>query len=104
MSNVLRYILWSVFSLGMIVIAVMAFWVFLIIIGVIIIARFIYFKLFSKEPPGPKGTFTIHTYSMSSGQRNNVPPNQEPQSRDQEFTTVIDADDMNKEYKVPKIK
>ncbi len=103
MPNTLRYILWTIFSLGMLVIAVMAFWVFLIILGVIIIARLIYFKLFKK---GTKGAFTVHTYTMRPGSKNNFHYNQDSnaKSKDQEYTTVIDADDMDKEYKIPKIK
>lgn len=103
MSNTLRYILWSIFSLGMLVLAVMAFWIFLIILGVIIIARLIYFKIFKKEN---KGAFTIHTYTVRPGPQDDYRYNQDrnPKSEDQEYTTVIDADDLDKEYKIPKIK
>jgi len=98
MTNAIRYFLWTVFSLAMIVIAVMFFWFFLIILGVVIIARIIYFKLFRKEPANT-GTFTFYTFnSKDSGSTSGN------HSKDQDFTTVIDADDMEKEYKIPRIK
>lgn len=99
MPNALRVLLWSVLSLGMLFLAIMAFWVFLIIIGIVILARILYLKLFRKG----KGTVTIHTYRM------NYPPSEQPAqpgngSQDQTYTTVIDADDLDKEYKIPRIK
>lgn len=103
MINTLKYILWTILSLGMIFLAIMAFWVFLVILGIILIARFLYLKLFNKER---KGTFTIHTYTVRSTPRNNAPPSQEfySEARGQKYTTVIDADDTEKEYQIPKIK
>jgi len=64
--------LWTVLSAGLILIAIMAFWVFLIIIGIVVIARLIYVKLFNKD--------------------SNV------------YTTVIDADNPDEEFRIPKIK
>lgn len=86
----------------MLVLAVMAFWVFLIILGIVIIARLIYSKLFRKG----KGSFTIHTYTIRPDRHSNNPYHQSinPETRDQEYTTVIDAEDQDKEYKIPKIK
>lgn len=101
MSNPLRIILWSVFSLGMLFLAIIAFWVFLLIVGVIIIARFISAKLFNK----PSG-MTIRTYTKRPGARNMNPPNpgEEPPQGNGQYTTVIDGDDPDKEYKIPKVK
>jgi len=94
--NTLRVVLWSILSLGMLFLAIMAFWVFLVIIGVVILARILYLKLFKK------GTVTIHTYRM------NYPPSGQPSQPGNEnqdaYTTVIDADDPDKEYKIPRIK
>lgn len=102
MPNALRVILWSVFSLGMLVLAVMAFWVFLIILGIVIIARLIYSKLFQKG----KGSFTIHTYTIRPDRHSNNSYHQDihQESRDQEYTTVIDAENQDREYKISKIK
>lgn len=99
--NTLRYILWTVFSFGMLVIAFTFFWVFLIILGIVIIARLIYFKLFKKGHPGTGG-FTIHTYTMRSDPMN-YPPGQENEytTTNQKYLTVIDADDPDQEYKIP---
>jgi len=72
MPDILRYLLWTVLSAGLILIAIMAFWVFLIIIGIVVIARLIYVKLFNKD--------------------SNV------------YTTVIDADNPDEEFRIPKIK
>ena len=100
-SNSLRVLLWSVFSLGMLFLAVMAFWVFLIVLGAIIIVRFLYAKLFHK----PSG-ITIRTFTIRPGPENPHAPNREaqPGSGNQEYTTVINADNPDQEYKIPKIK
>ncbi len=99
MSNAIRYILWTILSLGMIFIAIMFFWVFLVILGIGIIGRLIYMKLFNKNP---KSSVTFYSYTMHNGKPSNnydTTPND-----DQNFTTVIDADDQEKEYKIPKLK
>lgn len=99
MSNSIRYILWTILSLGMIFIAIMFFWVFLVILGIIIMGRLIYMKLFNKTP---KNSVTFYSYTMHNGKPSNdqnFHPNVE-----QDFTTVIDADDQEKEYKIPKLK
>lgn len=101
MTNTVRYLLWTLFSLAMIIIAVMFFWFFLIILGVAVIARIIYLKLFRKEPAN---TGTITFYTFHSEGPGGSEDNQSYRSQDQEYTTVIDADDMDKEYKIPKIK
>jgi len=98
MPNILRYVLWTVLSIGMIFIAISALWFFVIIVGIVIIARLIYLKLFNKQ-----GTFKIHTFTIKNGPPNNYSQTG-PKANDQEYTTVIDADDMEKEYKIPKIK
>lgn len=101
MSNPIRMILWSVLSLGMLFLAIMAFWVFLILFAVIIIARLIYAKVFRKS-----SGLTIQTYTFRSGPKSNNTPNPGAQGipKDGGYTTVIDADDLDKEYKIPKIK
>ena len=81
--------------------AIMFFWVFLIILGVFIVGRLIYMKLFNKK------SATFYSYTVYNGKTvknlSHSPDSDNPYS-EQEFTTVIDADDMEKEYKVPKIK
>lgn len=83
----------------MIFIAIMFFWVFLVILGIGIIGRLIYMKLFNKSP---KSSVTFYSYTMHNGKASNnydTNPN-----NNQDFTTVIDADDQEKEYKIPKLK
>lgn len=102
MSNTIRYLLFTILSIGMVFIAVMFFWVFLIIISILIIGRMIYMKLFNKNN---HNVVTFYSYTMHNGRPQN---NQNTHSNDQKsesgFTTVIDADDMEKEYKIPKLK
>ena len=101
MSNAIRYLLWMILSIGMFFLAIMFFWVFLIILAVFIIGRLIYMKLFNKN------AVTFYSYTMYNGKTvKNLSHNPDLDNPDleQEFTTVIDADDMEKEYKVPKIK
>lgn len=101
MSNAIRYILLTILSLGMIFVAIMFFWVFLIILGIGIIGRLIYMKLFNKNP---RSSVTFYSYTMHNGKpSNNLNPNLNP-NEEQDFTTVIDADDQEKEYKIPKLK
>lgn len=91
----------------MAIIAIMAFWVFLVIIGVLIVGRIIYMKLFNK------GTITIRRYTVGHTPpggytaQSRPHPNNGNQSygpNNSEYTTVIDADDPDQEYKIPKIK
>ncbi|NLP44284.1 MAG: DUF4834 family protein [Peptococcaceae bacterium] len=96
MPNMIRNILWLLVSLGLIFIAFTFFWVFLLLIGIGLIARIAYLKLFKKDP------FKIHTYTIRFGSTNQRPDS--PYSNSNEYTTVLDADDMTKEYKIPKIK
>ncbi|NLI90704.1 MAG: hypothetical protein GX434_00470 [Peptococcaceae bacterium] len=84
MSNTIRVLLWTILSLGMIFIAMMAFWAFLLILGVFIAARMIYLKLSKKN--------NVKMYTRRRTDQN------------QNYTTVIDADDPEKEYHIPKIK
>ncbi len=102
MTNAIRYLLMTVLSIGMVIIAVMFFWVFLLILGVLIIGRMIYMKLFNKSN---KNAVTFYSYTMYNGRtetKHHTHPNE--QKSESEFTTVIDADDMEKEYKIPKLK
>lgn len=98
MPEAIRYLLYTILSVGLFFLAIMFFWVFLIIIGVLIVGRLIYTRLFNKRP----GSVTFYSYTFkgkqgdSSGSLINID--------EKEYTTVIDADDMDKEYKVPKIK
>lgn len=101
MPNALRVILWSILSLGLLFLAVMAFWVFLIIIGVVIVARLIYVKLFHKGTPN-RG-FTIRTYTMKTTPTGSDQP-KEDSNGNENYTTVIDAEDPDKEYRIPRIK
>jgi len=103
LSNAIRYILLTILSAGMIFIAIMFFWVFLVILGVIIFGRLIYMKLFNKNPGK---SMTFYSYTMYNGKPPNnqkINPNINP-NEEQDFTTVIDADDQEKEYKIPKLK
>lgn len=103
LSNAIRYIIWTILSIGMVVIAIMFFWVFLIILGIVIIARLIYMRLFNKNP---KNAVTFYSYTMYNGKpvnNQNIDHNINS-NEDQDFTTVIDADDQEKEYKIPKLK
>jgi len=97
MPNAIRVILWTILSLGMLFIAIMAFWVFLLIIGVVLVARLIYFKLFNK------GTVTIHRYQVNV-RPSNPTPSDNKTDQNSPYTTVIDADDLDKEYQIPRIK
>jgi hypothetical protein len=97
--NILRVLVWSILSLGMLFLAVMFFWVFLIVIGVFVIARIIYLKLFNKDS---KGTVTMRTYKVNFGPRQ--APDNHQANQDHPYTTVIDADDPDQEYKIPKLK
>jgi cell division protein FtsW (lipid II flippase) len=100
-SNLIRIILWTAISLGMIVLAIMAFWIVLVVIGVVILGRLIYLKFFPGRQNSSHGTFTIHTYTIRPGARNNEG---NTYYQNQRYTTVIDADDPEKEYRIPKIK
>lgn len=97
MSNSLRVLLWTILTLGVIFIAVTAFWVFLLISGGVIAARFLYQKLLNK------GTVTIRSYRMNYGSSKNA-GQAEKNGREQTYTTVIDADDPDQEYQIPKFK
>jgi len=96
MPNMLRNILWLLISLVLIFVAFTFFWLFLLLVGIGLIARLAYLKLFKKEP------FKIHTYSIRFGSSQHRPYNSRDNTND--YITVIDADDMTKEYKIPRIK
>jgi len=96
MPTTLKYLLWSILSTGLIFVAIMAFWVFLIVIGLIIIGRLIYLNFFNK---GTRYSGRIFTYTIKKD-----PVARGSEQKNEEYTTVIDADNMEKEYKIPKIK
>lgn len=100
MPDSIRYFLWIILSLGLLILGVMAFWVFLIILGIIIIGKIIYLKLFNK------GSITYYTFSTRREDRPNPnpfdPDSTAKNENEQKYTTVIDADNPDKEYKIPK--
>ena len=98
MPEALRYLIYAIMSIGLFFLAIAFFWVFLIIIGVIIVGRLIYMKLFNKG----SGSVTVYSYTFKGRPGN--PSGPTINADEQEYTTVIDADDMDKEYKVPKLK
>lgn len=100
MPDVLRYFIWSILSIGMLILAVAFFWVFLIVLAIIITLRIIYMKLFKKD-----SGIRIYTFSTKNKPHQDTDPFGQKDNRqgDSEYTTVIDADDMEKEYKIPKL-
>jgi len=95
MPAMLKYFIWAVVACGLIFIAISAFWFLLIIFGLILLCRFVALKLFRKGGTsdrdrvfGPISNVFVYRFREKSS----------------EYTTVIDADDMEKEYKIPKIK
>jgi len=82
--------------LGIIFMGMMALGVFLLIIGAGIAARMIYLKLVNKR---------IATHSCRTGHdaKRNVSRNKNT-NRNRAYTTVIDADNPDKEYQIPTFK
>ncbi|MFA6809331.1 MAG: hypothetical protein WCR27_10115 [Eubacteriales bacterium] len=95
MPNVVKYFIYSILTIGFAILAIMGIWIFLLVIFAAIIIRFIYAKIFNKEP------FKFYTYKQN-GHHTNL-NNDQNDNKDNKYTTVIDADDMDKEYKIPKL-
>jgi hypothetical protein len=92
MPDLLKYLLYSIFAFGMICLAVMASWFFLLILAIGIAARVINQKFFGKKKTTPEAnTFSQRTWNKTTN--TNQP----------EYMTVIDSDNTEKEYRIPKI-
>jgi len=99
MPNMLRNIVLLLISLGLLFVAFTFFWFFLLLIAIGLVARVAYLKLFKKEP------FKFHTYTVRFGSQKHGPYSSDGNPNEyNEYITVIDADDMTKEYRVPRIK
>lgn len=101
MPDILKYLLMAIVPIGLIILAMFAFWFVLPVVIIGIAVRMIYVKFFLKKRPA----FRTYTFSQSwpkdasfDRERNMV------NIREQEFTTVIDADDLDREYQIPKMK
>ncbi|HHV63908.1 MAG TPA: hypothetical protein GXX46_02345 [Peptococcaceae bacterium] len=102
MSNAVRLLLWTAISIGIVTLAILAFWLLLLVVGVAVLGRLIYLKFFPNRRNTSAGTFTVHTFTIGPRvHRNNA---SDIDNRNEPYTTVIDADDPDKEYRIPKIK
>lgn len=97
MSDVMKYLLMALVPIGLILFSMFAFWVVLPVVIIGIAARLLYLKLFRKEKT------TVHMATFSLGWGNNASFGKEINAN-QEYTTVIDADNMDREYQIPKMK
>ncbi|RJE49023.1 MULTISPECIES: hypothetical protein [unclassified Dehalobacter] len=93
MPDLLKYLLYSIFAFGMICLAVIASWFFFLILAIGIAASVINQKFFGK-----KKTTTPEANTFSQGTWNKT-----TNSNQHEYMTVIDADNTENEYRIPKI-
>jgi predicted membrane protein len=95
LPSVMRVLLWIVFFMGLFLIAKVFFLFFLPILLLVLVANLIYRKYIHKGPRPTGSSFNFFS--------NRVYPRYSSKANKQEYTTVIDADNMEKEYKIPKI-
>ncbi|UWG96073.1 hypothetical protein LPY66_14295 [Dehalobacter sp. DCM] len=96
MSDILRYLLMALVPISLVLLAIFAFWIALPVIILGVAARIIYLRFF-RRGKDPAHTHTVgtnwHNSNVFGGKKS-----------DQEYTTVIDADNMEREYRIPKMK
>jgi len=93
MPDLLKFLLYSIFAFGIILLAAIVSWVFLLLLGIGISTRVIYQKFFSKKK---KTTLGANAFRQGTW-------NKTANDSQREYMTVIDADNTENEYRIPKI-
>lgn len=101
MFQIVRYLLLTLFSIGMVFLALSTFWIFFVFFGMALLAYWLYLKIFHP------GKATIRSYTIQVKRPHSYATDtktDEPAYATSSYTTVIDAEDPEKEYQIPRIK